>query len=297
MFTLTHTNMSTFRDCPFKFKASYIDSLRPVVVKDSLKIGSAFHLYREGGQEAVDKYFGQFFPSTQEEADKLETQKAIVAGLTSLAPDEPDVIREVEWLNPLINPATGAPSKTFNLGGKADGVLALSNGTSALIEEKTTGASPSRSDIDKLSIDNQVMNCIVNLADSHGTTVSTVIYRYYRKPSIRQRQGETVEQYCERLLEDYEGRPEFYYHEERLIFPQPQLEGFRNDLWQVGKAILWFRRYDLWYRNTSHCIDWGGCPYLPLCRGENVDGLYKVGTPNPELTKEESHEQFAGIEV
>jgi hypothetical protein len=291
MFTLTYSNMAQFRDCPQKFKLSIIDGLRMIAVKPSLRIGTAFHLYREKGEEAVEEYFAQYHPSNQFEADDLEIQRAVTKGLMSIAPEDSGVVREVEWTNPLINPATGAPSRTFLLGGKADGVVRLDEGH-ALIEEKTTGGSIGKSDIDKLSIDTQVLNAIVNLETSPDIRIAQVWYRYYRKPSIKQKQSETVNQYCERVRQDYIERPEFYFHEEKLIFPRPQLEAFKYDLWQVGKAVLWFRRYNLWYRNTSHCKDWGGCQFLPLCRGDDIEGLYRVGVPNPELGKEESHDEF-----
>jgi hypothetical protein len=294
MFTLTYTNMAKFKSCPFKFKTSIIDGLRLISVSPQLRVGSAFHIYREAGLAAMEEYFKQFHPSSQEEADNLEIQKTIVRSMVSIAPEDAEVEREVEWLNPLINPATGAPSRTFVLGGKADGVL----DGSILIEEKTRGGGIGKSDIDKLSIDTQILNAIVNLEASGGYSIKEVWYRYYRRPSIRQRQGESVPQYCERVVEDYKQRPEFYFHEERLMFPRNQLEAFRYDLWQVAKAILWMRNYDLWYRNTSYCAEWGGCQFLPLCRGDDIEGLYKVGTPNQELTKEEAHEELiAGIEI
>ena len=291
MFTLTYSNLATFKDCPFKFKTRNIDGLRPVVTKDSLAIGSAFHLFREHGNDMtkVEEYFAQFSPLSQEEADQIEINWSIVKGLCSIAPAEPDVRREIEFDLPLINPATGHASRSFRLGGKADGIKLVDRpNTFALIEEKTRGGNINKSDIDRLSIDTQVMHYIVNLEDAEDVQIREVWYRYYRKPSIRQKQGETVDAFCRRVEEDYKERPDFYRHEERLIFPRNQLDAYREDLWQLGKAILYSKRLNLWYRNTSHCIDWGGCEYLPLCRGEDVDGLYKVEKPNEELDAEGS---------
>lgn len=287
MFTLTHTNMSIFKDCPCKFKLAIVERLRPVVEKESLVVGRAFHLYREKGWEAVEDIFNNLHPSTQEDSDRMEVNMAILKGMTKVVPDEPNVEREPEWLNPLINPATGFKSLTFNLGGKGDGLIKTEayggDDDYVLIEEKTRGGSIGKSDIDKLSIDAQVLNAIVNIEDSRGIRVVEVWYRYVRKPSIRQKKDETLDHFCERVVEDYIERPDFYWHEERLTFPRNQIEGFRENLWEIGKALLWTRRKGLWYKNSSRCAEWGGCPYLPMCRGEDTTGLYRQVEVNPEL--------------
>lgn len=297
MYKLTQTAMSTYMDCPFKFKVRYIDRLVPVVEKTSLFIGRLFHLYREAGWDAVEEEFATFMPSDQDEADQKEITWAILQGMASIAPDEPEVMREFEWDNELPNPDTSGKSLSFRMGGKADGLKKLdvniTGNDYALIEEKTRGSAIRESDIQKLSVDFQVQNAIVNIEACTDYKIREVWYRYFRKPSIRQKQNETLDQYCERVVEDYRERPDFYYHEERLIFPRPQLEAFKRNLWQLSKSILWTKNHDLWYRNPSHCSDWGGCVYLPICRGEDVTGLYKEREVNPELENGGSNDFFA----
>lgn len=292
MFTLTYTNMRTFRDCPQRFKYAHLDCLRPVVVSKALFIGRLFHLYREKGAEGVSEALKDYFPSTQAEMDDLEVTKAILKGMAVVAPKDEGVQREIEWNIPLVNPDTNRHSRTFRLGGKADGMLPLERGY-ALIEEKTA-SSVTKSDIDKLPIDSQVLNAITCLEDSGAWQVREVWYRYFRKPSIRQKKGETVTQFEERVVADYHTRPEFYFHEERLIIPRDVLETFRRDRWHTAKMILWTKGKDLWYKNTSKCADWGGCPYLPLCRGEDAMDLYVRSERNPELDREESRNGFTG---
>jgi hypothetical protein len=254
-------------------------------------------LYQEKGWEAVKEVFDGIHPSTQEESDRREINLAILFGMTQVVPEEPDVEREPEWLNPLINPMTKRKSRSFNLGGKGDGLKPLGDNNFVLIEEKTRGGSIGKSDIDKLSIDAQVLNAIINLEDARGIKITEVWYRYIRKPSIRQRKEETLNHFCERIVEDYCSRPGFYFHEERLMFPRNQLDDWRHNLWHIGQALLWTKKKSLWYQNSSRCAEWGGCPYLPLCRGEDIQGMYRKEEVNIELSKGARNNDFAREEV
>ena len=284
MFYLTYSNTKAFRDCPYKFYLRYIQQLRSVITSDALRLGSAFHEGREGGEQALEEYLEGFHPRTQEELDSHQIITTIAKGLLSIAPRDEGIRREVEWEMPLINPETGRSSRTFALAGKIDGILGAD-----LVEEKTRGQSPQKSDIDRLPLDAQIL-MYVNACGFHDIDIRRVRYRYYIRPGIRRRKDknhptgmETLSTFLDRLEACFVDEPERYFREEILHFPKEALEKFREDIWAVGQGILWFRNNNCWYRNTTHCSDYGGCEYLPLCRGEDVEGLYKLGEPNVEL--------------
>jgi len=285
MITLTNSARNTY-NCPYRYKKRYVDNLTLAVKKESLFIGGLYALGREMGFDAVDDELTNIIPIDQKEADKLEFQRSMLAGMLlgseTAFVDPPDAEREPEWLNPLVNPDTGRASRSIQLAGKADALFQPGGDTWIVVEEKTT-SKISEADITRLTLDQQVMNEVVNLELSRDIHISEVWYRYIKKPSIRQRQTETVQQFCDRLEQDYIDRPEFYFHEERLIFDSHQLLEYRRGLWAFGKILLYSINNNYWPRNTSRCSDWGSCEYLPLCSGQDCEGMYVEKEPHEEL--------------
>jgi len=276
-------------DCPHEFNERYILRRRPIAVKESLYIGSLFHGGREKG---LDWALGEIRKGrilTQFDADNQAKMEALIVGMlggAKMAFKDLEVEREPEWLQPIINPHTGRQSKKFLTAGKADGYYS-ENGTATIIEEKTRAGSPGEADISKLDLDSQVLNEVSNLQRSRGKTINRVLYRYIVKPYIKQTSKETVDQFCERLIEDYHRRLDFYFHEFEILVDQTRVREWERDLWRIAHAISYAQKHNLWYRNTSRCAEWGGCAYLPLCRGEDVEDLYEtVDIVNPELTQE-----------
>lgn len=300
---ITHSSFSAY-DCPEKFRLRAIERKRPVVRAEPLDFGGALHFGREfpdleeGIVQAVKRLRKNATVLCQYDADRLQVRESMMKGMLTAAVlqfrDPPDIDREPEWLGPIINPATGRHSRKYRTAGKGDGLYLEANTTYCLIEEKTRGQSIGKSDIDKLPLDRQLLNAISGLQRSRGILISTVRYRYILKPFIKQRKDETVTQYCNRMVEDYEARPDFYCHEEQLLVEQESVRRWERDLWNLCQQITWCINNNVWFRNSSRCAEWAGCEYLPLCRGEfDAENLYYIEEPNPELTKEGSHVAFA----
>lgn len=281
-------------DCPQKFNLRHVRLLRPIAVKEGRYVGSLYHEGREKGEGwAIDEIRkGRIL--SQSDADKQAKDESLITGMlrgAALAFDDPpDVEREPEWLQPIVNPDTGRTSKKFCTAGKADGYFIDNCDRATIIEEKTT-AQINPADIAKLDLDMQVLNEVSNLQRARGVSVAHVIYRFIRKPSIGQTQKETVEGFCTRLEADYQTRLDFYFHQYDILVDQSRVREWERDLWRIAHTIAYARKHDLWYRNTSRCAEWGGCSYLPLCRGEDAGHMYEVTTvANPELTQEVADE-------
>lgn len=284
---LTYSMIRDF-DCPHKFYERQILLRRPIAVKDSLFIGSLYHESREKGEEWALEKVRKGMILSQADADKAAKLEALITGMLRGAAlafhDPPEVEREPEWLQPIINPDTGRTSKKFRTAGKADGYY-IEGDTATIIEEKTKAGSVGEADISKLDLDAQVLNEVSNLQRARGVPISRVIYRYIIKPYIKQTKLETVVQFCERLEADYQERLDFYFHEFELLVDQTRVREWERDLWRIAHTIAYSTKHGLWYRNTSRCTEWGSCSFLPLCRGEDVEHLYEVATiANPELT-------------
>ena len=126
--------------------------------------------------------------------------------------------REVPFRVRLRNPATGHYSNTYDLEGHADGVVAVGGQVDqisnlGLIENKLVGQiTPLK--VRHLPLDQQVALMRYGLWRATGRPVTQVSYRWVKKPGIRQKQGESIDQYLERLAADYHERPDFYSHAE-----------------------------------------------------------------------------------
>lgn len=283
---LTITAISKY-DCPYRFYLSVVRLLRPVIKREALIDGIIHHLGREMGMDAMLAEIDRLVPVYgQEDADRKEIKTAMHMGMLKGAlvyfEEPPDTVNEFEWCLPLVNPDTGRFSRQFQIAGKGDKV---SIRAATVWETKTRGASVTKSDIDKLPLDRQVNNAVSGVQRSTGVTINEVRYQYVRKPSIQVKKNESIRQYCDRLREDYANpeRRDFYFHEERLFIDQTMVTQWERDLWAIAHQIAYSFANNYWPHNSSRCNDWGSCEYLPLCRGENVEGFYQVEEPNPEL--------------
>jgi len=123
---------------------------------------------------------------------ELEYERATVAALLSgyfwrwaEAPLE-ILATEQAFELPLVNPATGKPSKLFRLAGVIDGIVRLEDSRLAVIEHKTCSEDVSL-DSDywrRLQIDQQI-SIYIYAARQLGHNVATVLYDVIRKPTIK----------------------------------------------------------------------------------------------------------------
>jgi hypothetical protein len=197
---------------------------------------------------------------------------------------EDDETREMEYLVRLRSPWTGAYSNTFDLKGYADGVVDRSGTLGPghlctdleLVENKLVGQI-TNTQIRKLVLDRQVTLASYGLWRATGKPVTKIHYRYVKKPQIRQKQGESVQQFCDRIIADYRSRPDFYSHEETLFRTTEDMLRVECEVWYWAQQLRDLRRQRLYDRNTSSCDDYGGCPYIPVCCGEpDAMALYRV---------------------
>lgn len=201
---LTNSELREARACLRRHKYKYRLRRRPRKVAEPLTFGTLFH----AGQEAL-------WPCDGSDEEKLAAAigairaKAIAAAAngehvneyTLVTLEELTLAYVARWSGsdlravsieqsfelPLINPETGAPSRTFRLGGKYDGIVIDSNGRLHVLEHKTT-----TSDLEfgslywakVKSLDTQVSHYIAG-AKAAGFDVEDCIYDVIRKPGIK----------------------------------------------------------------------------------------------------------------
>jgi hypothetical protein len=316
---LSHSRLNLFLACHEKYNLHYNERLEPVGGIEALSLGSAFQKAIEyqnphvgpcvldGGTVEMDADGASYtihLPETpihfhtQEAEDKHRVNQAIVRAAAALYlrtwPAPVGERREFEFLVRLRNPWTGHYSRTFDLLGYADG---LDFGTAPadrldgqgnqafpleLTENKLVGQ-VSKVMVQRLPLDRQLALLRYGVWRATGRPVNVVHFRWIKKPSIKQRQKETIEEFCDRIAEDYETRPDFYAYEPPASYiTAADLLRIECELWTWAEQLRQLRRQRIYDRNTSACSDYGGCKYIPICSGDpDALSLYET---RPERT-------------
>jgi hypothetical protein len=237
-----------------------------------------------------------------------------------------DVLEYVEiekpWEMPLVNPATGRESRTYQLAGKRDGLV-----------RATEDIGPDSEYWLRLRCDQQIS--LYTLSALHeGHDVSGVLYDVIRKPTIRPRQiplldeaslkmvvdeatgermfnkdgkprqsagpgmklatrQETPEEFGARLLADIEERPDYYFQRREVPRLEDDLQAFRLECWQQAQLLSDCRRWGRWFRNVGRNTC-SFCEYSRLCLQSITvapeappDGFEIVNDVHPELAEGE----------
>lgn len=288
MEVLTFSRIKARKNCPMAEHIRYDLELVPRNKKKSLGLGSAVHLGLE--TDDVDKavgYFDGVFPDSQEEANELEVQRATVRAMLTgyfnrFGKWGEETIRELSFDIPIRNPKTGAVSRSFRLQGKIDAITII-DGKPWLVEYKTA-SQINKGYFDRVSLDEQITLYMYAYRETFGVKPEGVIYRVLKKPTIRQTKKESFEQFCNRLEQDYVDRPEFYFFEQKYYRSEEDLKQFEKELWAFTQQYLYEKRNDINCKNTSRCLDFGQCEYMPICLGEADMEL--------DYVKKEKHEEL-----
>lgn len=294
---LSHSSLTTFLNCARRYEFDKVQRLELVDRPKPLALGSAF----QKAIELKDPDAGASLLRessrvlTQDDENRLRIDEATITAAARLYlsrwPGGGGTYREYEYRVRLRNPWTGHYSRTFDLLGYADG-MSDEGDWLELVENKFVGQIGKVS-VKKLPLDRQVSLACYGLWRATGKRVAKVRYRFVKKPTIRQKQTETVDQFIARLTADYADpeRLAFYSHEEPVFRTDADLLRVEAELWTWAEQIRVQRRGAFFPRNSSHCNDFGGCPFLALCVGDpDAEHLYRV---RPERTPDELTEEVA----
>lgn len=207
---LTNSAIACFRRCPREYQYRYVTLRRPRRASEALRFGTFFHLGLNawwgadgeqvggGRPEAVDRFEAALLAiraraaSNAEDADPYELVKAeeLLLGYTARWADEDYETLAVErhFSMPLVNPATGAASRTFCVEGKIDVVARhRPSNVKRTVEHKTTSKDISLgADYWRLisAMDPQVSTYQPG-ARSAGFDVEDTLYDVIRKVGLR----------------------------------------------------------------------------------------------------------------
>jgi hypothetical protein len=223
------------------------------------------------------------------------------------------VALERNFQGPIVNPATGAASRSFTLAGKVDGIVRI-GGEYFVLEHKTAGQIDGDY-LEKLWTDFQITIYAHYIEQTMGIPITGILYNVLVKAKLQQGKGETEEEFQirraellaksktgkttakrklpesdeefqQRLAEKY-ADPEIF-HREMLYLSRDRFEVLRAELWELTQAFLEAKRRGIFYQNTAFCFNYQRpCPYFALCRSNGnpnvIENFYQRVSPNEEL--------------
>ena len=317
----TYSMWRSFRDCRKACDWRYFQELVPLEKERSLAFGSVIHQCLEMWHktrnlsnilEHIDRTYVNRI--VDEKAD-WHLAKAMMTAYAERYPEEKFEVIALEqpFSGPIINPETGAESRTFILAGKVDGIVKMDNAY-YLLEHKTASQIDAGY-IDRLWTDFQIILYSWYVEKSLGYKIAGIIYNVLAKAKLKQSQGETEaafearraeliaksktgtssakrkmpeadEEFHSRLLEKYSD-PQMF-HREILFISRDQFEELQSELWELSQAMLEARRRKAFYRNTSYCFQYNRpCAYYPLCSSNGnpnlIENMYEKKAPHEEL--------------
>lgn len=313
LIALTYSQLRKFQACPRAYLHTYIEGIEPTGPKAMpLTVGSAFHAALEARYKAlkdegryitrdealavVDKAFAKQDKGNIDVMVHWHRTRAMVSAYLKVYPDEAFEVVDVEreFQVEVVNPATGAPSRTYVMAGKVDGVVRL-NGSYWLLEHKTTSLIDVAY-IEKLWTDFQIHLYAHFMERELGAPVVGVLYNVVQKCKLWKRTEETEEAFAERYAEackknksgkssieretgetwaEFETRCEqwfmanadaVFHREEKYLKPEKVAE-VQGEVWDLTQTLLAARRFNRWHRNSAQCYAFNRpCDFEPLCR-------------------------------
>ena len=319
----TYSMWSLFRNCRKACEWRYIHELVPLEQDHNLAFGTVIHKCLEvwhgtRNLEAVLDHIDRTYPNRdQDDAQKRDWHlaAAMMKGYASCYPTEEFEVVSLETTfdGKIINPATGASSRTFVLAGRVDGIVRIGD-EHYLLEHKT--ASQVDADyLERLWTDFQIVLYSRYVEQTLGVRIAGVLYNILVKARLQQGRGETEAEYearraaliaksktgktsakrklpesddtfQERLAAKY-AEPGMF-HREMLYISRDRFETLQSELWELTQAFLDARRRGVFYQNTAFCFHYRRpCAYFPLCRSDGspnvIDNLYRKVPPHEEL--------------
>jgi hypothetical protein len=307
----TNSRFGSVRACDRKHYYAYELQYRPVHEPLPLVFGTVGHhaaeaywVTRKNGGEPADRRAAMLKVLAGSQGARLNEYErakltALMLGYAVLW--DPRLVRviavEAQFRAPLINPETGAASRTFQLGGKLDVLVELlRDGRTAFIEHKFSGesAAPGTAYRKRLAIDGQIDQYYTG-CDALGYPADVAIYDVICKPKIRPLRAtpidkqywvvnkktkekrlkakqrlvdETPAQYMARLLALITADPTKFYQWVLV----PRLAGerveYQYDVWQLARRIADNRRLGHRPRNPDACHRYGTeCAFWDVCTG------------------------------
>lgn len=330
---ITASLLRSFRACQRKHHYRYTLGVRPVREGDNLRFGTVMHaalevywIARRDGAESPASLANDALHARARDLDAYALARAtamLCAYTAHWDTVECEVLGvEVQFVSRMINPETGRASTAYDLGGKIDAIIRLSDGRIAVLEHKTSSEDLSLGGEyqQRLTLDGQVGQYFDGGDALHAQgqlpgTIDLVIYDVLGKPKIRpakatpvedrkykkdgtlyaaQREtDETAEEFGLRCAEAIAADPAKYivqYEVHRFATDRAE---HQTDVWLLKDQLLavegLVRKGRTPPKNPDACFKYGSaCEFLGVCQG-------RASLQDPTLFRqaEREHEELA----
>ena len=282
-------DIATFQECRKRFDLSFNQHIFPRIQKKFIEVGSLFsksvyYLHKGTPIENCLAYIEQkaeelkLSAVNQERINEIEEDKVTVVAMLN-GYNEKFMSQNVEII-PEYNIKVPIKRK-YIYSMTLDGRIKTYQKDNWILEIKTT-ASIEKDQITRLPCDFQIKSYAWGLQKWAHKPVKGVLYRFIRKPSIKQKQTETIDQYLKRLMLDYINRKDFYFYEEMPLLDQNIISDFDNEIYQMFDDLNACYKTNNWYKSPL-CgkTRYGICPYFQYCSNpieETLETFYEMRT-------------------
>jgi hypothetical protein len=199
---------------------------------------------------------------------------------------------EQTFTAPLVNPDTGAPSRTFQRAGKLDVVVRERLTERVLVIEHKTSSEPLEPGDDywrQLTVDSQVSTYLEGCA-ALGVNPAACLYDVLGKPALRpsaatpvesrkykkdgslyanqRAEDESLDAFRERLRAHITENLERYFKRAEVVRLEDEAEDAMFDDWWTARSIRESQLAGRWPRNTDACKRYGRlCDFFDACTG------------------------------
>jgi hypothetical protein len=125
---LTQSSIRCFRSCARKYQFRYVMGLKTLKKPEPLRAGSSIHAALNEWMRTNGDLKAALSKLDADDLYKNARERAMIIGYHVRWDRPPKVVAvEKEWSSDLVNPETGAASKTFKLAGKADMIVEMTD--------------------------------------------------------------------------------------------------------------------------------------------------------------------------
>jgi PD-(D/E)XK nuclease superfamily len=323
---LTHSRLSTLRQCQQKERLRYVEGFRPVKTEEALRFGSLMHVgleawwmaHKDGHPHEANMVAQQAMAeSAADEFERVKASELMTAYDLRWKPEMSDLEIlgvESQFEIPLLNPTTWAPSRTYRLTGKVDAVARRRFDNRLLVvEHKTTSEEIGAGEPYwlRLVMDTQLSIYILG-AESLSFKIDECLYDVIKKPALRpyaatpeaarkftkdgrlyavqHDHDETPQEFGMRLRLELSIDPGRYYSRKPVPRMNSQVEDFLADTWNAATQL----RENAGRRavkNPDACFMFGNrCAYWDACANgldlSTSPDFYRLADVHPELSQE-----------
>lgn len=240
------SKLKTFKACRRAYQLKYIYDLVPVETSDALVTGSSYH-------EKVEKLYRGTQDDSEDDFSKSEAMlQAYKKYVYPMVPISAGNV-EVE-----VNQTIRVGGINVDVIGRLDGVA--DDGT--LVEHKTVSAEITEQYEYDLQWDEQLLMYMLL------TGARKCYYTVCRKPTIRQKRGESDEEFFHRMVSWYDEDTDSKIRLFLVERTDAEIMRYEDELQSVIAEVVFCESMSKhYYKNALHCFRWGRrCEYAEICQ-------------------------------